>query len=107
MDDQIYWFITVFNYKMHEPDKFPYINTSRCWGFFTDKEKALAALHTNSTDMYETIYPYAVLEPYYEGLVGYCFDEPRQFFKYDKKEDGYFEIEEPKEFKGYVAFAIC
>ena len=107
MEDKVYWFITVFNYKMHEPDEFPYINSSRCWGFYCNKEDALMALHNNSTDMWETIYPYAVLEPYNEGICGYCFDEPRQFFEYNIKKDGYFEIDEPKEFKHIVGFGIA
>ena len=106
-NEKIYWFITVFNYKVHEPDTFPHISTQRCWGFYSDKEYALQVLHQNMTDLWETIYTYAILEPYYEGICGYCFDEPRQFFKYDIEKNGYFEIDEPKEFKNIVGFGIC
>lgn len=105
MDNKVYWFITVMG-KCEMIDGFLHTHPTRCWGFYDNKDTALAALHNNRTDMWETVYSYAVLEPYYEGLCGYCFDEPRQFFKYDIEKDGYFEIEEPEGIKNYVGFAL-
>ena len=104
MDNQIYWFITTFNYV--EDNTFPYLTRSRCWGFYRNKEDALNTLHNNMTDLWETIYPYAILEPYYEGISGYCFEENRQFFKYDIKQNGYFEIDELSYFKNTIGFAF-
>lgn len=103
MDNQIYWFITVFK----EFDKNYGIKCSRTWGFYRNKEEALKVIKYNVTDLWETIYDYAVLEPYYEGISGYCFDEPREFFQYDYKENKYYPIGyEPEEIKNYVGFAI-
>lgn len=102
---QTYWFITVFE-KMEYDTKYSGLNTgcSRCWGFYTSKETALKALHHNWTDMWETIYDYAVLEEYYEGIGN--ISNNRQFFKYNQKQNGYFEIEEPEYAKYILNFAI-
>ena len=56
--------------------------------------------------MWETCYNYAILEPYYEGISGYVFNEDRQFFKYNREKDGYFEIDEPEGFGHMVGFSI-
>ena len=84
----------------------PETGATRCWGFYTDKEVALKALHENWTDMWETCYNYAILEPYYEGISGYVFNEDRQFFKYNREKDGYFEIDEPEGFGHMVGFGL-
>ncbi len=103
MTDHIYWFITVFE-KFDEKWG---IKNSRTWGFFVNKEEALDTLKNNRTDLWETVYNYAILEPYYEGISGYCFDEPREFFQYDYKENKYYPIGyKPEEVKGYASFAI-
>ena len=108
MEEKVYWFITTFNYKLDSDCwDFAKITTSRCWGFYTNKEDALNVLHNNMTDLWETIYPYAVLEPYCEGVCGYCFEEPRQFFAYDPVKNGYFEIETPVCFEHLVGFGLC
>lgn len=106
MNDKIYWFITVFTNCEEDDLGWLKIGSSRTWGFYSNKKDALKTLHENRTDMWETIYDYAVLEPYYEGISGYCFKESRQFFEYDVEKDGYFEIEEPEEVKHYASFAI-
>ena len=103
--DKIYWFITVF-------EKFDNkwgIKNSRTWGFFSNKEDALNILRNNYTDLWETVYDYAVLEPYYEGVSGYCFDESREWFMYNETMGGYLPLDlekEPEEVKYYVGFAI-
>ena len=56
-------------------------------GFFLNKQIALDVLHTTSTDMDEFCYDYAVIEKYYEGLLGVSTE--RQFFKYDKEKGGF------------------
>lgn len=106
MNNKIYWFITVFTNCEEDDLGWPKIGSSRCWGFYSNKEDALNTLHENRTDLWETCYDFAVLEPYYEGISGYCFKESRQFFEYDIEKNGYFEIDEPKEMKHVVGFAI-
>ena len=103
MNDNVYWFITVFE----RFDNKWGIKNSRTWGFFSNKEDALNILRNNYTDLWETVYDYAVLEPYYEGINGYSFDDKREFFQYDYKENKYYPIGyEPEEVKHYVSFAI-
>lgn len=80
------------------------LGSTRCWGFYTNKQSALDALHNNVTDMWETIYDYAVLEEYYEGICGY--GEYRQYFEYDRERNGYFEIKTPDFMKGFGFFSI-
>ena len=103
MNTQPYWFVTTF--EKIESDKSGSVDTGdiRCWGFFRDRQVAVDALHTNATDMYEFCYDYAVLEKYYEGLLGYGHE--RQFFRYEREKDGYFEIDEPEHLKDYFTFA--
>ena len=69
--DKIYWFITVFE----KFDNQYGIKNARTWGFYSDKEKALETLKHNYTDLWETVYDYAVLEPYYEGIIGVTEEE--------------------------------
>ena len=106
MNDTIYWFITVMR-KVELNDKgWPNTGAERTWGFYRNKEYALDALHRNFTDMWETIYDYAVLEPYEEGISGYCYDEERIWFKYNRENDSYEEIAEPEGMKHFHGFAF-
>lgn len=104
-DNKIYWFITVMG-RCDMIDGFLHTRPTRCWGFYSNKEDALFALHTNMTDMWETIYNYAVLEPYMEGISGYDFETPREWFKYNKNTNSYEPIEEPEGVKNYAGFAL-
>lgn len=99
-----YWFITVFEIVNKTECGYPDVGYERCWGFFSNKADALKVLHGNETDLYETVYRYAVLEKYYEGISNYAFE--RQFFEYNKERNGYFEIDEPDVFKHFVGFGI-
>ena len=102
MNNHTYWFITVFR---KFDDRFG-ISGSRTWGFYSNKDDALDTLINNRTDLWETIYDYAVIEPYYEGISGYDFDEDRMWFKYNEITDCYDHIDEPEKVKHYVGFAI-
>ncbi len=99
------WFITVF--EKVKPGKFgwPDFGCSRTWGFYSERETAVQALHENWTDMWETCYDYAVIEKYAEGISHYEFDS-RKWFKFDWEREGYFEIEEPECVKHLCSFAI-
>ena len=102
MDKKIYWFITVF--ESMESDKSGELKgDSRCWGFFSDKDEAVKVLHGNISDLWETVYDYAVLEGFFEGICGYT--ENRRFFKYSMEKNGYFEIPEPECLKNLYTFA--
>lgn len=95
----MYYFITVFrDYDEYGP------KGMRCWGFYKNLEDAINTLDKNMTDLWETIYNYAVIEEYCEGISGYNFE--RQFFKYDTNMDSYRPINEPKELKHYAGFAM-
>lgn len=98
------YFITVFT-KMEE-DKlgWPNLGSQRTWGYYNMHEDAVRALHNNSTDMWEYCYDYALIEKIGPGICAYC--EYRQWFKYDKEKDSYFEIEEPEWIKKFMNFAI-
>lgn len=103
-EKQEYFFITVFERLDIDSHGWPDNGAVRCWGFYSDKETALKAVHENWTDMEETIYEYAVIEGYNEGishLTGY-----RQFFKFDKEKDGYVEIDIPKGYEHFNGFGL-
>ena len=108
MEDKKYYFITVMQ-KIDPSDDFLMDHGAiRCWGFYSDFNTAVQALHENWADMYEFLYHYAVIEEYCEGLTscnsGYGFN--RWWFKYSDEKQGYIEIEEPKCSEHLCAFAI-
>ena len=45
MDEQIYWFITVFEKAEIDNLGWPKTGSTRCWGFYKNKEDALNTLH--------------------------------------------------------------
>lgn len=99
------WFITVFE-RVVETDKgWPKFGSQRTWGFYSERETAVQALHENWTDMWEYCYDYAVIEKFDEGISHYVFDN-RQWFKFDGEREGYFEIEEPECVKHLGSFAL-
>lgn len=84
---------------------------SRCWGFFTSKDKAIQAVTENWTDMNEAgYYKYAVIEPHYEGLINPIIGEDIWFVaKYDKEKKmclGYEQCEKPKFAEGFSGWTI-
>lgn len=91
------YFITCFEKTAYDHLGWPDMGSTRTFGFFSNKEEAFKALHLNYCDMWEYLYNYAVVEE-----IDYGIHPPvlsRQFFKYDNKRNGFFEIDEPKEFK--------
>jgi len=102
--EETYYFITVFEKLDIDELGLPSTGADRCWGFYRDKEKAFQCVHENWTDLEETIYHYALIEEYEEGisnLTGY-----RQWFKFDLEKKGYVEIDEPEGYKHFVGFAL-
>ena len=97
------FFITAFE-KL--PDKNLDTGYTRCFGFYPEYEAAVKALHENRCDMHETCYGYAIIEKIAPGIHPNCFYEERQFFKWDKNKEGFFEINEPKECKILCNFSL-
>ena len=65
---------------------------------------AVATVRNNVTDLWETVYDYAIIEEYYEGIGNMTFK--RWFFEYNKETDAYDSIDEPRELKHYAGFAL-
>ena len=56
------YFITVFE-KVEPSDMlFAEFGDQRTWGYYTEYEYAVTALHKNLTDLHECCYEYAVVE---------------------------------------------
>lgn len=100
------WFVTVIE-KLDADgygDGFCDTGDTRTWGFYSDVNDAISALHNNKTDMHECFYDYAIIEEYNEGI---CNGTLRyQWFKWDNERDGYFEIDEPRCVSRMCDFAI-
>ena len=100
------WFVTVIE-KLDTNgygDGFCDTGDTRTWGFYSDVNDAISALHNNRTNMHECFYDYAIIEEYNEGI---CNGTLRyQWFKWDNERDGYFEIDEPRCVSRMCDFAI-
>ena len=97
--EDTYYFITVFKeYDEYGP------HMMRCWGFYKDLSDAVATVRHNVTDLWETIYEYAIIEEYHEGIGGYNFN--RWFFRYNQFTNEYVPIDEPEGLKHYAGFAL-
>ena len=95
-----YYFITVF----HEFDENYGISDARCWGFYEDWNDAREVVENNITDIWETVYWYAVIEEYTQGISTCTLN--RWFYKYDRNLNKYIEIKEPEYIKHFYSFAI-
>lgn len=99
------WFITVLEKIAPVENSFPQFGDTRTWGFYSDRETAVQALHENRTDMWEYCYNYAVLEQFNEGISHYVFGS-NQWFEFDREREGYFEIDTPECVKNIGCFAL-
>lgn len=98
------WFITVFQKCESDDLGWADLGAQRTWGYYSERETAVQALHKNWTDMREYLYNYAIIEYIEEGLAPCAIN--RQWFKWDVERKGYFEIEEPEGVKNLCNFAI-
>lgn len=100
------WFVTVIE-KLDADgygDGLCDTGCTRTWGFYSDVNDAINALHNNKADMHEYFYDYAIIEEYNEGI---CNDTSHyQWFKWDDERDGYFEIDEPRCVSRMCCFGI-
>ena len=101
--DEKYYFITVFQKFPSDAIHFD-IGSSRCWGFYADKDTAVKAVRENWTDLSEYLYNYAVIEEFNEGLDGWTGN--RWFFKFDVKKKAFFDIDAPEAFRHAGSFSI-
>lgn len=100
------YFITVFEKVVKEEPGWPYFGASRVWGFYSNRDVAVRALHENWTDMHETVYDYAVIEGYDEGISHAHDPAEAQWFKWDEDRHGYFEIERPEAVVGFGSWSL-
>jgi len=95
------YFITV----MTKPKKGSMISDeSRCWGFYPNLSQAKNAVENNITDLWETIYDYAVIEIIRPGIAYPA--EIVQWYKYRIGSKKYEPVNEPKWAKNICNFAI-
>lgn len=97
------FFITCFE-KKQTKDGWPDFGDLRVFGYYESKQQAIDALHENRFDMFEFLYHYAVVEQIGAGIHPNV--EWRQFFKYDTRRNGFFEIEEPEQFSHLTNMAL-
>lgn len=99
------YFITAFNQiSIDGQTKTLDIGFQRTFGYYDNLDYTDEALRQNCCDMHETIYHYAVVEKIDAGI--HPIVEKRWFYKYNKEKDGFYPIEEPKEFKHYSNIAL-
>lgn len=85
---------------------------SRIVGFMHDKKKAIEIIEDNVGDLYEEgYYPYALVEEVPEGIYGIArnlpFEDRVTWFKWDKTEKAYKQIEKcPDDLDGVVNLSI-
>ena len=97
------YFITCFT-KINKDEYGLDIGSARTFGYFEKYEDAHQALKTNCCDMFETINNYEIIEKIEPGI--HSLAEQRWFYKYDENKDGFYPIEESKEFEAHINFAI-
>lgn len=102
--DQPIYVITVLEDSRNTSYGFSYHGDIRVWGFYFDKPSAIKALHENWTDIHEDCYEFATIEEYQEGVVAKI--KSIQWFQWDERNDGYFEIEKPEWESEYYGFAM-
>lgn len=100
------YFITVFEYVEKDDHGWPRFGASRTWGFYTERDIAIRALHENWTDMREGVYDYAVVEGFDEGISHGHDSSASQWFKWDSLYEGYREIDRPEVVNGFGSWAF-
>ena len=80
------------------------VGASRTFGYLDNFDDADEALRQNSCDMHEYLYHYGVIEKVEPGI--HPVAEKRWFYKYNGEKNGFYPIEEPKEFEHYINIAL-
>lgn len=67
---------------------------SRTFGYFSELSECYHALHENQCDMYEFCYEQAVIERIGEGI--HARAEEIEWFAWDEKRGGFYEVAKPE-----------
>jgi hypothetical protein len=102
--DESIFFITCFSNVGTDDKGWLDKGASRTFGCFPTFQLADDSLKRNILNMHEYLYTYAVVEEIGYGVhPNVC---KRWFYKYDREKDGFFPMEEPKEFAHYYNIAL-
>lgn len=82
---------------IEEDEGWPSYGASKFMGYYFDKSYAFEAVQSNSCNIFENLYNYAVIEEIAPGL--YSFPRKRWVFEYDDVAKAFHEIDEPKVMK--------
>lgn len=85
---------------------FPDFGAMRTVGYSFDRGTAFDWVKTNTLDISEHTYRYAIIEEVKEGLYEPAFADKRWIFEFDPTANTYHEIAEPKQLKRFCGFAI-
>lgn len=102
--NKIYTVMVMTDLTFDREIKCPEFGSSRLVGWYSQYCDARSSVESNSCDINETCYRYALIEECEEGLYNPAFK--RWWFEYDREKDGYIEIEEPNFIKGFCGFTI-
>lgn len=70
------------------------LGAQRTFGYYTNRDDAIQAMHENWCDMFECLYTYAVVEAMREGI--HCDVDEEIWFQWDDESKGFFEIPKPE-----------
>lgn len=76
----------------------------RTVAWFEDKQVTIDVVKDNALDIHETNYEYCIVEETPEGI--YPYPTKQTWFKWNKENERYEEIDTPKEMKNVVNFGI-
>lgn len=93
------YFITCFSDCESEYDM-----DSRTFGYFAELSECYRALHENQCDMYEFCYEQAVIECIGEGIHAHA--EEIEWFAWDEKRGGFYEVAKPEWSIGWCNHAL-
>ena len=85
--DKAIYTITCFEKLVIDSLGRPSLDKAAFQGFYHEKDTAIEAVRLNAADIAESIYNYAVIEEIEPGL--YSYPRVRWFFKYDRENDCY------------------
>ena len=85
----------------HENDS---LKHSRCFGYYTDYDKAVTAVVENRCDLHEAYYTYLVIEQVPEGI--HPIAKLETWFKYDLIEMKWLNCLKPEIFRKFKGFSI-
>ena len=93
--------VTVIRVRKSAPD------STRCVGYYLDKDKAIHAVESNYLDIAELgYYKYAVIHPVHEGIHQIPEESESNWFKYDVNLNIFKWTKKPEQLKGWACVGI-